>query len=313
LRRDSPLSDDRIDVLRVLLARFVELAMVDNDVGDLKVAVQALNELTEASTLFSQWRDVPKLAIFGSARTDVANPLYEMARQLGATMAQRGWMIISGAGPGIMEASAMGAGRDHTLGVNIELPFEQFSNPYIDAESMLVAMQYFFTRKVAMTRPSNAFAMFPGGLGTMDETFEVLTLLHTGKTSPAPVVLVDTPDGDFWRQWLNFVDNAVTAGHYIDEPDMCLVRLCTSVEDAADEIDHFFSNYVRFDVRGDRGVIKVRRRVSDEQLAELANVVPRFATGLGYRRDDDTTISFAFDGRNYVNLRLLIDQINGWA
>jgi len=126
-------------------------------------------------------------------------------------------------------------------------------------------------------------------------------------------VLVDTPDGDFWRQWLNFVDNAVTAGHYIDEPDMCLVRLCTSVEDAADEIDHFFSNYVRFDVRGDRGVIKVRRRVSDEQLAELANVVPRFATGLGYRRDDDTTISFAFDGRNYVNLRLLIDQINGWA
>jgi uncharacterized protein (TIGR00730 family) len=312
LRSDSPLSDDRIDVLRALLVRFVELAMVDNDVGDLKVAVQALNELTEASTLFSQWRDVPKLAIFGSARTDAANPLYEMARQLGATMAQRGWMIISGAGPGIMEASAMGAGREHTLGVNIELPFEQFSNPYINAESMLVAMQYFFTRKVAMTRPSNAFAMFPGGLGTMDETFEVLTLLHTGKTSPAPVVLVDTPDGNFWRQWLDFVDNAVTADHYIDEPDMCLVRLCTSVEDAANEIDHFFSNYVRFDVRGDRGVIQVRRRVSDEQLAELANVVPRFASGMGFVRDDDTTISFAFDGRNYVNLRLLIDQINEW-
>jgi uncharacterized protein (TIGR00730 family) len=313
LRRDSPLSDERVDVLRALLVRFVELAMVDNDVGDLRVAVRALNELTEASTLFSLWRDVPKLAIFGSARTDVENPLYEMARQLGATMAERGWMIISGAGPGIMEASAKGAGREHTLGVNIELPFEQFSNPYINAETMLVAMQYFFTRKVAMTRPSNAFAIFPGGLGTMDETFEVLTLLHTGKTSPAPVVLVDTPDGTFWRQWMNFVDHAVIADHYIDDNDMCLVRICTSVEEAAVEIDHFFSNYVRFDVRGERGLIKVRRRPSEEQVAELARVVPYFALGRGYVLEDDTTISFAFDGRNYVNLRLLINQINEWV
>jgi uncharacterized protein (TIGR00730 family) len=312
LRRDSPLSDERIEVLRALLVRFVELAMVDNDLGDLRVAVRALNELTEASTLFSQWRDVPKLAIFGSARTDLAHALYEMARELGAAMASRGWMIISGAGPGIMEASAKGAGREHTIGVNIELPFEQFSNPYIDAETMLVAMQYFFTRKVAMTRPSNAFAIFPGGLGTMDETFEVLTLLHTGKTSPAPVVLLDTTDGTFWNQWMHFVQNAIIADHYIDENDMCLVRICTSVEEAAAEIDHFFSNYVRFDVRADRGFITIRRRPSDEQFASLAHAVPRFAQGRGYVLEDDTTISFAFDGRNYVNLRLLINEINDW-
>ena len=312
LRRDSALTDERIAVLRALLVRFVELAMVDNNLGDLRVAVQALNELTEASTLFSQWRDVPKLAVFGSARTEIAHSLYEMARELGAAMAARGWMIISGAGPGIMEASAKGAGREHTLGVNIELPFEQFSNPYIDAETMLVAMQYFFTRKVAMTRPSNAFAIFPGGLGTMDETFEVLTLLHTGKTSPAPVVLLDSADGTFWNQWMSFVDNAIIADHYIDENDMCLVRICTSVEEAVEEIDHFFSNYERFEVRGERGYIKIRRRPSDAQLASLANAVPRFADGLGYVLEDDTTISFAFDGRNYVNLRLLINQINDW-
>jgi uncharacterized protein (TIGR00730 family) len=313
LRRDSPLTDDRIEVLRALLVRFVELATVDTDLGDLKVAVQTLNELTEASTLFSRWRDVPKVAIFGSARTDVGNALYEMARQLGSAMAERGWMIISGAGPGIMEASAKGAGRDHTLGVNIELPFEQFSNPYINAETMLVAMRYFFTRKVAMTRPSNAFAIFPGGLGTMDETFEVLTLLHTGKTSPAPVVLVDTTDGNYWRQWMTFVEGAIIADHYIDERDMCLVRICTSVEEAVNEIDHFFSNYVRFDVRGDRGFITVRRRPSDDQIAELGDVVPHFARGMGFVRDDDLTISFAFDGRNYVNLRLLINRINEWV
>jgi hypothetical protein len=312
LRRDSALTDERIAVLRALLVRFVELAKVDNNLGDLRVAVQALNELTEASTLFSQWRDVPKLAVFGSARTGMAHSLYEMARELGAAMAERGWMIISGAGPGIMEASAKGAGRGHTLGVNIELPFEQFSNPYIDAETMLVAMQYFFTRKVAMTRPSNAFAIFPGGLGTMDETFEVLTLLHTGKTSPAPVVLLDTPDGTFWNEWMGFVEHAIIADHYIDEHDMCLVRICTSIEEAVEEIDHFFSNYVRFEVRGERGYIKVRRRPSDSQLAALTNAVPRFAQGLGYALEDDATISFAFDGRNYVNLRLLINQINDW-
>ena len=312
LRRDSELTDERVEVLRALLVRFVELAMVDNDLGDLRVAVQALNELTEASTLFAQWRDVPKLAVFGSARTEVAHSLYEMARELGAALAQRGWMIISGAGPGIMEASAKGAGREHTLGVNIELPFEQFSNPYIDAETMLVAMQYFFTRKVAMTRPSNAFAIFPGGLGTMDETFEVLTLLHTGKTSPAPVVLLDTPEGTFWTQWMSFVDNAIIADHYIDPNDMCLVRICTSIEEAVEEFDHFFSNYVRFEVRGERGYIKIRRRPSETQLAALANAVPRFAQGLGYVLEDDTTVSFAFDGRNYVNLRLLINQINDW-
>jgi hypothetical protein len=262
--------------------------------------------------LFSQWRDVPKLAVFGSARTQIAHSLYEMARELGAAMAERGWMIISGAGPGIMEASAKGAGREHTLGVNIELPFEQFSNPYIDAETMLVAMQYFFTRKVAMTRPSNAFAIFPGGLGTMDETFEVLTLLHTGKTSPAPVVLLDTPNGTFWNQWMSFVDKAIIAEHYIDEHDMCLVRICTSIEEAVEEFDHFFSNYVRFDVRGERGHIKIRRRPSESQLAALAKAVPRFAQGLGYALEDDMTISFAFDGRNYVNLRLLINEINDW-
>ncbi len=103
--------------------------------------------------------------------------------------------------------------------MNIELPFEQFSNPFIDAETMLVAMRYFFTRKVAMTRPANAFAMFPGGLGTMDETFEVLTLLHTGKTSPAPVVLLDTTDGDFWQQWMTFVDTAAIVADQLHRPE----------------------------------------------------------------------------------------------
>jgi uncharacterized protein (TIGR00730 family) len=313
IEESLPQSPERVTILRGLLEKFVELARVDSDTGDLRVAVTALSELLVASTMFKQWRDFPKLAVFGSARTTPDNPLFDMARQLSAEMARRGWMIISGAGPGIMEASAMGAGREHTLGVNIDLPFEQFANPYIDPETMLVAMHYFFTRKVAMTRPSNAFAIFPGGLGTMDEAFEVLTLLHTGKTNPAPVVLIDTPDGNFWSQWMDFVERAMVAGDYIGARDMCLVRVCTTIEEAVAEIQHFHSNYVNFEIRDSRASITIRTPPTGAQLAELASVVPQFAANGGYVLDDSRTISFNFDGRNYVNLRLLIDQINGWA
>ena len=313
LGSESPQSAERVAVLRTLLEKFVELATLDSDLGDLRVAVTALNELLEASTLFSQWRGYPKLAVFGSARTKPENPLFEMARQLSEAMAARGWMTVSGAGPGIMEASAKGAGREHTLGVNIELPFEQFANPFIDAETMLVAMQYFFTRKVAMTRPSNAFAIFPGGLGTMDEAFEVLTLLHTGKTTPAPVVLMDTPDGTFWLRWMDFVRGAIIADDYIGEHDMCLVRLCTSIDDAIAEIERFYSNFVAFEVHSGRGRITMKRPPTAGQLERLALTMPQFNSGAGYLVDDTTNLSFDFEGRNFVSLRLLIDQINAWT
>jgi len=313
LQSQSPQSADRVEILRVMLERMVTLAEVDTDIDDLRVAATALDELLGASTMFSKWRDHPKLAVFGSARTKPGNPLFEMARQLSAVMAQRGWMTVSGAGPGIMEASAMGAGKEMTLGVNIELPFEQFANPYIDAETMLVAMQYFFTRKVAMTRPSNAFAVFPGGLGTMDEAFEVLTLLHTGKSTPAPVVLIDTPDGTFWQEWMAFIESAIAGGDYIGENDMVLVRTCRSVDEAVAEIEHFYSNYRSFTVADSRAVVKIRRAPSAIQLATLETRIPSFGKGQDYVLEDPQTLTFGFDGRNYVNLRRLIDEINSWT
>ena len=312
MQREAPQSPERVAIMRSLLGRFVRLADIDLDDGGLRVAATALDELLAASTLFAQWRDRPKLAVFGSARTSAESPLFEMARELGGAIAQRGWMVVSGAGPGIMEASAMGAGRESTLGVNIDLPFEQFVNPYIDAETMLVAMQYFFTRKVAMTRPSNGFAVFPGGLGTMDEVFEVLTLLHTGKSSPAPVILIDTPGGTYWSRWMDFVERAIVADGYVDEHDMRLVRVCHSVEEAVYEIEHFFSNYRSFELLDDRAYVRTVRVVTPEQVEDLARKVPRFARGDGYRLEDANTISFDFDGRNYVSLRLVIDEINAW-
>ena len=307
------MSPERRDLLRELLARVVMVAEADAHTKDLRVAVRAIDELLEAFTLFDRWRDRSKLTVFGSARTKPTSALYQMTVEFTRAMTERDWITVSGAGPGIMEASAKGAGKEHTLGVNIELPFEQDANEFIDVSTMLVTMKYFFTRKVALTRPSNSFVVLPGGLGTMDELFEVLTLLDTGKTTPAPVVLLDTPDGSFWKQWMTFIDEAVVRNDYIGTKDMCLVRLATSVTETIDEIEHFYSNYQDFTTEGARGLLALLRPPTPEQLADLKATVPMFDEGPGYQIDDDQTLSFNFDGRNFVNLRLVIDEVNNWA
>lgn len=310
---DTAMSAERRDLLRDLLGRVVQVAESDAETKDLRVAVTAIDELLEAFTLFEKWRDRSKLTIFGSARTRIDSPLYELTRELAQAMAERHWIVVSGAGPGIMEASARGAGRENTVGVNIQLPFEQDANAFIDSADSLVTMKYFFTRKVALTRPSNAFVVLPGGLGTMDELFEVLTLLDTGKTNPAPVVLLDTPDGEFWNQWMTFVDEGIVKNHYVATDDMFLVRLATSVPDVVDEIEHFYSNYRSFVVDGQRGLLSLHHAPSRTQLSDLKAAVPMFDDGSGYQVENDQTLSFCFDGRNYANLRLVINEVNDWS
>jgi uncharacterized protein (TIGR00730 family) len=312
IAEDTALSDDRRALLRDLLARVVAVAESEADTKNLRVAVRAVNELLEAFNLFEKWSDRSKMTIFGSARTKIDSPLYEMTRELAQAMAERHWIIISGAGPGIMEASAKGAGMANTLGVNIQLPFEQNANAYIDSVDNLVTMKYFFTRKVALTRPSNAFVVLPGGLGTMDELFEVLTLLDTGKTTPAPVILLDTPDGMFWKQWMIFINDGVVRNHYVATDDMYLVRLVTSIDEAVNEIEHFYSNYRDFAIEGSRGLMALRHGPTPQQFEDLRRKVPMFNEGEGYRVENDQTLSFDFDGRNYSNLRLVINEVNDW-
>lgn len=302
---------DDVELTRVrdLLEDVLKLVQSGHDVRDLRVAATAMRELLDAARLFSPWRDRPKLTVFGSARTPSSSPLYEMARALSARMAERGWMTVSGAGPGIMQAAAEGAGLDETLGVNIELPFEQSSNPYVDAESRLVEMKYFFTRKVALTKESLAFVFFPGGLGTMDEVFEILTLLHTGKGGPAPVLLVDTAEGTYWESWLRFIDDSVIAAGYLDTDAAALFRLCHSLDEVEREIDHFYANFIDFTVQGGRGRVGLRRAPSLEELVALAQRVPQLALGEGLRVEANV-LTFDFDGRRYVELRHLIDAVN---
>ena len=301
-----PQVDGRTQELRELVESIVELAAARASADDLGIAVAALTELVEASAVFSPWRAHPKLTVFGSARVTPDAEHYHMAEALAAAMAQRGWITVSGAGPGIMEAAAKGAGREHTIGVNVDLPFEQSANAFIDAETRLVEMKYFFTRKVALTKESRAFVFFPGGLGTLDEAYELLTLLHTGKTTPSPVILMDTPEGTYWESWLAFMVGSVIDARYLDPESVCLFEICHSLESAIGSIEHYYGNFAGFDLSGSTARISLQRAPTDAQLAALGVEVARFAP---YEWDGET-VTFQFDGRNYVSLRLVIDALN---
>ncbi len=310
---DTALSAERRALLRELVTRVAGVAESDANTKDLRVAVRAIDELLAAFVLFDRFADRAKLTIFGSARTPPGHPHYELAVELASIMAARGWIIVSGGGPGIMEAAARGGGRDTTIGVNIDLPFEQSPNPYIDVATMLVTMRYFFTRKVALTRSSIAFVILPGGLGTMDELFEVITLLDTGKTTPAPVVLLDTPEGTYWEEWRDFVDHTLIEGGYVSSVDLNLVRPARGVTEAIAEIDRFYANYEGFSLDGPRATVHLKRPPRPEELVRLRALVPQFDLGEGLRLEPDGTLVFDFDGRSYVALRTVIDEVNRWV
>ena len=183
----------------------IKLLRDDTDRGDLKLVNSALKEMRYSFVVFSKYRDIPKVTMYGSARTTPGSPNYELAGEFARTMTEdRGWMVITGAGPGIMEAGNRGAGSEASFGVNIRLPFEADANAYVH-ESRLINFKYFFTRKLMFVKESDAFVLFPGGFGTQDETFELLTLIQTGKSDLHPVVLLEADGTGYWERWLDFV------------------------------------------------------------------------------------------------------------
>jgi len=279
---------------------------------DLEIARDSSDELLRAAKLFEPWRTHKKVLVFGSARTKKENPLYQITKEFGQVMTKSGWFTITGAGGGIMEASSEGAGKDHTIGVNIKLPFEQHANHFIDAQNKVVSVKHFFTRKVSMAREADAFVCLPGGFGTLDELYEVLTLIHTGKTSPAPVVLIDAPGGTFWTKWLDFLETEIIGGAYIGQPDSALVKPCTSAESAAEEIFSFYSNYVDCSFSSGQVQINLLNEPTDSQVQSLSNVTPQLSKDPLFTKRG-SSITSNFEGRNYVGLRLVINEINSWV
>ncbi|MEM9700918.1 MAG: LOG family protein [Planctomycetota bacterium] len=238
--------------------------------GDLKILERALKELRYAFKMFTPYRKQRKVSVFGSARTDPEAPEYQCAVEFGRRMAEAGWMSLTGAGGGIMEAAHVGAGREMSMGVNILLPFEQSANPIIDGDPKLANLKYFFTRKLLFVKEVHGIATFPGGFGTQDEAFETLTLVQTGKRDLMPLVWVDRPGGNYWEQWQQFVNDELLENGLISPEDTALYKITTDVEEAACEILDFYEVYNS--MRYVRGKLALRLHVQpDEQLMQRLN------------------------------------------
>jgi uncharacterized protein (TIGR00730 family) len=315
-------SDDA-DLVFECLVSVVRMAREHADRGDLKLVNSTLKELRYADLVFDGYRGVPKVSIFGSARTTEADPAYRLARDFGTAMAEADWMVITGAGPGIMAAGIEGAGADRAFGVNILLPFEAAATEHILGDPKLINFRYFFTRKLTFLRESHGFCLFPGGFGTMDEAFELLTLMQTGRTPLAPVVLLEPEGSTYWQSWQRFVADELAARGLVSEDDLCLARICTTVEEARDELTGFYRTFHSQRTVGRRLILRLRREVPDAELEALAEEFADIIERGGIERvvpsqpevDDDDhielpRIALRFDRWHFTRLRQLIDRLN---
>src|SRR3954470_20576853 len=257
------------DLVFELIVSSVRLALDRASRGDLKMANAALKEMRYAFSVFAPYRSSRKAAIFGSARTKRDDPLYAQTVRLARDLAEADWMVITGAGPGIMEAGIEGAGVANSFGVSIRLPFEAVTTQFLADDPKLVNFRYFFTRKVTFVKESHAFVLLPGGLGTLDEGFELLTLVQTGKAPPAPIVLLDVPGGTFWLTWMEFVERELRARGYISPEDVDLVTITDDVAVALEEITHFYRNYHSLRFVGGDLVLRMHQLPPPDMIDQL--------------------------------------------
>ena len=264
-----PDADPQAALLKELLGSVLRLNEARLDMLDLKIVHRSLKEMRYAFRVFKPYRERRKVSIFGSARIAADHPLCDLARRFARLLAERGFMVITGAGDGIMLAANEGAGRENSFGVNILLPFEQEPNQAIVDDPKLIHFKYFFIRKLFFARESHASVVFPGGVGTHDETFEILTLLQTGKNNPHPVVLVDLPGGTYWQKWERFVRDNMLATNLISPEDLGLFRTVDSAEAAVAEIEGFYRNYHSSRFVKNRLVLRLRRPLTAGQVDDL--------------------------------------------
>lgn len=291
--------------------------------GDVKMLWTALRELRYAFKILAPYDHLRKATVFGSARLPLDHPSCVQAIEFGRRLADANWMVITGAGNGIMEAGHLGAGRDRSIGINILLPFEQAPNAVINGDSKLMHLKYFFTRKLLFVKEADAVVLFTGGFGTLDEAFEVLTLIQTGKSHMFPIVMVDVPGNDFWKHFLRFVEGVLLPQRLISPQDLCLFRVVDSVDDAIAETLGFYRVYhsMRY-VKGDL-VLRLKSKLSDAALEEIRQTFKDICKGGSFEQtgalpaeanetaiQDLPRLRFRFDRHQYGRLRQLIDFIN---
>ena len=326
---DLPVIAGRLDKQRLtdLIEQIKEsadkLASDHTTHGDLKILSRTLRELRYAFKVFTPYRSRRKVTVFGSARTRPADPAYQQAVEFGRAMAELGWLVVTGAASGIMEAGHVGAGRENSMGLNIMLPFEQSSNSIIAGDSKLVHMKYFFTRKLMFVKECDAVCLLPGGFGTLDEGLEVLTLLQTGKREMLPVVFLDSPGGDFWKPFEQFVHDRLLARGMISPDDLSLYKMTDNVDVAVNEIMQFFRIYHSMRYVKHKLVIRLTQRPTAELLdglnTEFRDILTEgkfeVSDALPEEREEPSLVAlprlvFRFNRRNLGRLRQLIDCVN---
>ncbi len=306
-----------------LLRAAVDLVQQHPETLDLKIAAAALQEMGDAFEMFAHATGAPKVTVFGSARTTADDPLYTAAKEVAYRLAIEGWMVITGAGPGIMQAGMEGAGREHSIGVSIRLPFEQGANPIIAGDSKYVSMKYFFTRKLMLIKESLGFVCLPGGFGTLDETFELLTLTQTGKGMPVPIVFLDVPGDQYWESVDAFVRTQLVERGLVAEADRSLYRITDDPEVAVNEIVGFYRNYDSMRYVGETLVVRLRKVPTAEQVHELNRRFGHLCKSgdihvtepIGPERKEQDRIhlpriAFTFAKHGYGDLREMIDLCN---
>jgi uncharacterized protein (TIGR00730 family) len=252
-----------------LVQTSLKLVRDGHDTGQLKLLNTALKEMRYAYRVFNKYRGIPKITIFGSARTPENHPDYLMAKAFSAVIAQQGWMAITGAGDGIMKAGHEGPQRAASFGLSIRLPFETTANTVIEGDPKLINFRYFFTRKLMFMTHADAVAVFPGGFGTQDELFECLTLVQTGRSNIIPIVMMEGTNGTYWRNWEHYIAKNLLANGWISAEDPSIYYIAPTVDDAVQHVLNFYRVYHSSRYVGDTLVIRLRHALTSEQIELL--------------------------------------------
>ena len=313
------------DLLKEIVNTSVRLIADGTSRGDLKIINSALKELRYAFKVFAPYRNRRKVTIFGSARMTPDRPAYRQAVEFSRRIAEEGFMVITGAGPGIMQAGHEGAGREMSFGVNIRLPFEQTANPVIQDDPKLINFKYFFTRKLSFVKETSAIVLFPGGFGTHDEGFEALTLMQTGKGYPMPLVYLDPPGDPYWDEWQEYVERQLVSRGMVSPDDRSLFSVTDDLDRAVREIKAFYSVYHSLRYVRDTLVLRIERKLSDEDVQALNDefgdilVSGRIEQRKAFPQEANEPelfhlprLAMRFDRHHFGRLRALIDRINGW-
>ena len=305
-----------------LIQTALKLVPDGHDTGQLKLLTSAMKEMRYAYRVFNKYRGIPKITIFGSARTPPNHPDYLAARDFSMGMARNKWMAITGAGNGIMKAGHEGPQREASFGLSIRLPFETTANTVIEGDAKLINFRYFFTRKLMFMTHADAVAVFPGGFGTQDELFECLTLVQTGKSNIIPIVMLEGEGGIYWKHWEKYVREHLLKNGWISPEDTSIYYIAPSIDDAVNHVQRFYrlyhsSRYVR-----DTLVLRLRKRLTDAQVQQLneefAGLIKEGKIeqlgAFDVERDhlDLPRLAFVHTRHHYGRVRSLIDRINSF-